>query len=125
MAHLSVAVPGWARAARLDYQASRDPAERAAEQEAMARQAEHLAQVGRDAGFEDRADHAALIFRFFAARQNRYSADRFDTVLAPILLRCFERYAELRRHDFEFAQRVAETEAVRQILAMELPPHVG
>lgn len=82
-----------------------------------------LAEVGQAAGFDDAQDHAALIARYFAAANDRYSADRHDPVLGPIIKRATERYGELRKHDFTFANRVAHTEAVRAILAMELLPH--
>jgi ABC-type nitrate/sulfonate/bicarbonate transport system substrate-binding protein len=76
-----------------------------------------LAEIGARAGFVDAPDAASLIVRFYAAIQDRYSEDRDDPVLGPIIQRATERYGDLRRHDFTFANRVAMTEAVRAILA--------
>lgn len=89
----------------------------------QARHKAWLAEVGATAGFDASEDHAALIARFFAAQRDQYSAERFDPVLGPILKQASERYGELRGHDFTFANRVANTEAVRAILALELPTH--
>ncbi len=80
-----------------------------------------LREVGAAAGFDPAEDHAALIVRFFEAAKNRYSRDRMDPVLGPIIERASERYGELRGHDFTFANQVAMTEAVRTILALEAP----
>ena len=87
-----------------------------------ARHAAHLAQVGEECGFNPAEDHAALVVRFFEADSNRYSADHDDPVLGPILKRAKERYLELRRYDFTFANKVSQTEAVRTIMALDLRP---
>lgn len=71
-------------------------------------------------GFTDVVDHATLIYRFKRAIQDRYSEWNHDPILKPIIERSKERYAELRIHDFTYANRVAETEAIRAILALDL-----
>lgn len=87
-----------------------------------ARHAAALAAAGQAAGFDPAEDRAALIARFFAAIGDRYSPDRDDPVLKPLIDRAVDRYGELRRHDFTFASKVANIEAVRAILAMKVPP---
>ncbi len=72
------------------------------------------------AGFDNAQDRAALIVRFFAAQNNRYSEDHRDRVLGPILRRASKRYGECRRYNFMLANRIAQTEAVREILALDL-----
>jgi hypothetical protein len=79
-----------------------------------------LQEIGAEAGFDPAEDHAALIVRLFEATQNRFSRDRSDPVLGPIIQRAADRYGELRRHDFTYAHQVAMTEAVRAILALKL-----
>jgi len=83
------------------------------------RHAARIAEIIAETGFDDAPDAAALIVRFFAAAQDRYSEDRADPVLGPIIQRAADRYGETRRYDFALANRIAMTEAVRAILALE------
>lgn len=68
--------------------------------------------------FDDSLDRAELIRRYFEAKQHRHSPLHDDPILKPILQTARERYAQVRRHDFSFANRVADTEAIRAILAL-------
>jgi hypothetical protein len=68
--------------------------------------------------FNDVLDRAVLIDRFFSAMKDRYSRFNDDPILMPILAIARERYGELQVHDFTYASRVANTEAIRAINAL-------
>ena len=78
------------------------------------REAVHSAEVG----FDDRRDHAALVVEFNAAMSSRYHEANRSRTLGPILRQARRRYGELRGKGFEYADRVARTEAIRSILAI-------
>ncbi len=84
----------------------------------LARKQEYEDSVCREAQFDMTSDGAALVVRFIDAWENRYSEDRDDPVLGPIIARALGRYQELRRHGFGLASRIARTEAIRSIMQM-------
>lgn len=82
--------------------------------------AEHEHALCMRLGIDTTNDHAALICRLVAARADRYSPDNDDPVLGPVIRKSLERYQELRNHGFGFALRISQTEAIRNILSLDL-----
>ena len=77
----------------------------------------YLAKVAETVGFDATEDAASLVVRFMLAHRERSSADSDHPVIGPLLERAGARYREVRRYDFQFAQKMPLIEGVRTILA--------
>lgn len=81
-------------------------------------EAERAAKAAAAAGFDATEDRAFLVALLFEGCRNEHSDAHDHPRVGPILERAKERYRVARRHDMRLADRIAQVEAVRAVLAL-------